>query len=139
MSAGELFLVFRPRRGAGVTAWWQRLLHPWRAHVLAVLPLSPGQSLAVDHEGARLRVEVMDLPAEQAARGLMWAWEAEALRVPLPPPAPPQARLRGPMTCVEVAKALLGLTGLRVLTPHHLRRAVIARGARPVSPYPAAG
>lgn len=132
----ELFLVFRPRAASAGLRWWQRLLDRHRAHVLALLPLGSRQTLALDHGGTRLVLELLAMEAETAARGLMWAWQAEALRLPLPPPLPPRARLRPPLTCVELVKALLGITAWHVLTPRQLRRAVIRLGARPVAPFP---
>lgn len=132
----ELFLVFRPLDATTGARWWQRLLDRHRAHVLAILPIGPSRSLAMNHAGTALSLEVMDMPAEEAARGLMWSWQAEALRL-VPPALPPmRACLRAPLTCVEAVKALLGITSWRVLTPRQLRRAVIRMGARPLPPFP---
>ena len=48
-------------------------------------------------------------------------------------PRPSHSRMmRGPMTCVEVIKALLGWRGLFVVTPRQLERALRRRGARHV-------
>jgi hypothetical protein len=135
-ASSEVFLVFRPRQASNGLAWWHRLIDRHRAHVLAILPLGENQSVALNHGGTSLAVEPMGMGAEAAARGLMWSWQAEALRVPLPALPPPRARLRPPMTCVEAVKALLGLNAWRVLTPRQLRRAAIRMGARPVSPFP---
>ena len=131
----EVFLVFRPRAASAGLRWWQRLFTDrHRAHVVALLPLGPERALALDHAGSVLSVELVEMPAEQAARGLMWSWDGEALRVQ-PRAVARRAALRPPMTCVEVAKALLGVHDWRVLTPRHLRRAAIGLGARPVAPY----
>lgn len=134
--SSEVFLVFRPLDATTGARWWQRLLDRHRAHVLAVLPLGPGRSLAVNHAGTAMSIEPMDMDAETAARGLMWSWQAEALRLGVPAMPPPRARLRAPMTCVEAVKALLGITSWCVLTPRQLRRAAIRMGARPVPPFP---
>ncbi len=130
---GDVIVVFKPRTAAAQPRWWHRLLDPARCHVLA-LREENGVTIALEQIGTVLRVETMPLPAEEAARGLMWAWQAEALVVrPLSPPL--RACLRPPLTCVELVKALVGLRSWRVWTPRQLRRALIRLGARPVSPY----
>lgn len=129
----ELIVVFKPRTPDQPPRWWQRWLHPARRHVLALWQ-DGSVTLAAEHVGSRLRIETMALPVEEAARGLMWAWQAEALRVPCVP-VPLRGMLRPPMTCVEFVKALLGLHDWRIWTPQQLRRALIRHGARPVSPY----
>ena len=135
-ASGEVFLVFRPLAATDGARWWQRLLDRHRVHVLAILPLGPGRSLALNHAGTAMSVEPVEMDAEDTARGLMWSWQAEALRLPAPALPPARASLRGPLTCVEAVKALLGITSWRVLTPRQLRRAAIRMGARPVSPFP---
>jgi hypothetical protein len=128
-----LFVVFKPRTAAAEPRWWHRLLDPFRCHVLALWQ-DGAITLAAEHTGTVLRVETMALPAEEAARGLMWSWDAEAL-VLRPAPVAPRACLRPPLTCVELIKALAGIADWRVWTPRQLRRALIRRGARPVPPF----
>jgi len=131
----EVFLVFRPRAPEQVLRWWQRLwTERHRAHVVALVPAGAG-TLAVDHCGSVMRLEWIDRPAEDVARGLMWAWGGEAMRV-RPVAVPRRPALRPLMTCVEVAKALLGLPGFGVWTPGQLRRAAVRLGAQAVPPYP---
>lgn len=128
-----MFVVFKPRTAAAEPRWWHRLLDRFRCHVL-VLWQDGAVALAAEHVGTVLRVEAMTLPAEEAARGLMWSWDAEALAV-RPAKVRPHACLRLPLTCVELVKALVGITDWRIWTPRQLRRALIRRGARPVPPY----
>lgn len=131
----EVFVVFVPRCAAPRLCWWHRLLDPWRVHVMALWQVGR-VALSIDHQGRHLSVEVLgDLTAEDAARGLMHAWSAEALRV-TPIGGPRGAALRPWMTCVEVVKGLLGILDWRVVTPRQLRRAVVRMGARPLSPFP---
>lgn len=134
--AAEVFVVFVPRAAAPRPRWWHRLLDAARVHVIAVWQAGP-VALSLDHQGRHLAVEPvgLGLTAEDTARGLMWEWQAEALRV-VPPAVPRGAAWRGPMTCVEAVKARLGLLDWRVVTPRQLRRALIRIGARPLSPYP---
>ena len=138
---GRVFVVFVPRAAAERPHWWHGLLDRFRVHVVAVWQAgAPGGSVALslNHRGRRLLVEPLGgMSAEDAARGLMWAWGAEALVVRAA--AAPGAALRPPMTCVEAVKALLGIVDWRVWTPRQLRRALIRRGARALSPYPEGG
>jgi len=131
----EVFVLFIPRAAAPRRCWWHALLDPCRVHVLAVWQAGR-VALSLDHQGRHLSVEpIADMTAEDTARGLMWAWDAEALRA-VPEPAPRGAAWRPWMTCVEAVKAVLGILDWRVVTPRQLRRAMIRRGARPLSPYP---
>ena len=128
------FVVFKGRAGLEGRRWWHRLLHPAAQHVLAIREMEGGRALVLNHTGEQTLVELAEMPAEQLARGLMWALGAEVLRVAPPPPRQPRAMLRGPLSCVEHVKALLGLRLPFVWTPRQLRRALIWRGALPVAP-----
>ncbi len=134
MAQNHMVVVFVPRAAAPRPRWWHRLLDPARCHVLALVR-DNGVTVALEHIGTVLRVEAMALDLDEAARGLMWAWNAEALRVPMPT-VPRRAALRPFLTCVELVKALTGIRSWRVWTPRQLRRALIQVGARPVSPFP---
>jgi hypothetical protein len=136
---GEWIVLFcgAPRRER---RWWHRLLGRARLHVMALRAEGP-QSLVINPEGLALRVTVEPMDVEDLARGLMltpgWDWaEVEALRILLPD-VPTRPLLRGPATCVEVVKMALGIVAPWCLTPAQLRRLLIRRGARPVSPVPA--
>lgn len=128
----EVFVVFRPV--ARPRWWWHRVIDPARAHVLAIWR-EKGVTLALNHTGTVLAVEVVGLAPEDAARGLCLAWDAEALRLTVRVPEHGQPCLRPVMTCVEAVKALLGMTSWRIWTPRQLRRALIRRGARAVPIY----
>lgn len=131
----EVFVLFVPAHAAPTPRWWHRLLDPARVHVVALWQAGR-VALSLDHQGRHLVIEAIDtLPAEDAARGLMWAWHAEALRV-APRAVPRGGALRPAMTCVEAVKAVLGVLDWRILTPRQLRRALIRMGARPLSPFP---
>lgn len=131
----EVFVLFVPASAVPARRWWHALLDRTRVHVLAVWQAGP-VALSLDHQGRHLAIEPLgELPAEDATRGLMWAWSAEALRV-TPLHEPRGAAWRPCMTCVEAVKAVVGMLDWRVVTPRQLRRALIRMGARPVSPYP---
>lgn len=134
-AADEVFVIFVPRAAAPRPRWWHWLLDAARAHVMALWQAGP-VAVALNHEGRHLIVETIpNLSAEEAARGLMWEWQAEALCVTAPT-VPRGAAWRPFMTCVEAVKARLGLQDWRIVTPRQLRRALIRMGARALSPYP---
>ncbi len=138
MAAGAAtwFVVFIPAAGLERRAWWLRWLHPLYAHVLACRQAEDRATQIVDHRGRMLRVDAVPMPIGDFLRHLMAdpapAW---ILAVEAPTAPPSQAMLRGPLSCVEAVKALLGLRAPLVLTPRqlasHLR---VHRGARPVLP-----
>ncbi|WP_206934151.1 hypothetical protein [Roseococcus thiosulfatophilus] len=125
------FLLFTRRPTGQGLRWWHHLLDARCAHVVVVQPMVVG-SLVVQPFGKVLKVEWSYHPAEDQARGLMWAWNARALRVPAPPEQEAPPELRPFMTCVEVAKAMLGLSAWWIVTPRQLWWALVARGARVV-------
>lgn len=128
----EPFFLLFTRRPTGLgLRWWHRLLDRRFAHVVVVRPMDVG-SLIVQPFGKLLHIEWSYHPAEDQARGLMWAWGARGLRVPAPPDREAPPELRPFMTCVEVAKAMLGLSDWSIVTPRQLWRALIRRGARVV-------
>lgn len=128
-------IVFPGPRAVEHAPWWARLLAPGYRHVLACRPAGEGRTLLVEQRGTHLAVEVLPMPAGAFVRGLLdaaqgWALLAEAA------PGPARPRLRGPLTCVEACKALLGLRAPFVLTPRQLARFLRRRGAKPVLPVP---
>lgn len=127
----DLWVVaFVPQPEVTDTAWWQAFLHPGYRHCFAFRALSPDLTELVNHSGRALSFAVMteaaDVLASRFARAGM-----KLLSIPAPAPGH-GAMLRGPMTCVEVIKALLGWRGLFILTPRQLERALRRHGARHV-------
>ncbi len=107
-------------------ASWQRLLSPGYQHVWACRAASESQTLAINHAGSLLQVEIVEMPisaflADRQATQTAWIMAVEASA------APPVAGLRGPLTCVEVVKALLGIRAPFVLTPRQLARHLVRR------------
>ncbi len=138
MTAGAAtwFVVFFPAKGMTRRAWWLRGLHPAYAHVVACREAATQRSTIIDHRGLRLRVDTVPVPIGAFLRGLLAPpYPAWVLAVEDRHAAADAARLRGPLSCVEVVKALLGCTAPWVLTPRQLARHLRARmGARPVLP-----
>jgi hypothetical protein len=130
--AGDHWAVaFLPRLALRRAAWWQGLLSPWR-HVFAFRAATAEATETVNHIGSRLDLSVLFMPAGDFAAQLL-ADGATLLAVEADT-APDSAMLRGPMTCVEVTKALLGCRHHLVLTPRALHRHLLRHGAQPVLP-----
>jgi len=126
------FVAFLPRHSLTGCAWWARFLHPSFRHVLACRALDLETTLLVNHTGRHLVVEIEDRSAGHVLRELL-AEGASVLAVECPA-TPGGALLRGPMTCVEVVKAALGLRAPWTLTPRQLARRLRRAGAAPVLP-----
>lgn len=130
------FILF-PGQGP-VVAWWHRLLRPGWRHCYAIRAITPELLLIIEHGGAAMRLEVVAQPIGSALRAAMAQRQALVLAVPEPPGPALGYAFRGPMTCVEVIKATLGIRAHAVITPRqlwrHLRR---HHGALPVMPQPA--
>lgn len=140
MTAGAAtwFVVFIPAQGLERRAWWLRWLHPAYAHVLACRDAGRDTTRIVDHRGLRLRVETVPMPIGTFLRHLLApphpAW---ILAVEDRAASTDRAALRGPLSCVEAIKALLGCRAPWVLTPRQLAGHLRARmDARPVLPIP---
>jgi len=131
---GAWFVVF-PRRRIGLarTAWWMRALRPGWRHCFAARPFAQA-TLVLEHAGTQLDVTLDPAPTGEVLRRCIEETDALVLLVP-DRDVEPRAAMRGPMTCVEVVKATLGIRAPFVLTPRalfrHLRR---HRGARLVLP-----
>ena len=110
-------------------AWWQRPLRPGFRHVFAVRAEGGDRTLLADHAGGRLVLEVLAVPLMEALTNMRRELRALILAAN-EPTTPDRPRLRGPMTCVELVKSLLGVRAWWVLTPRHLWRHLRAQGAR---------
>lgn len=128
----DLWVVaFVPHDQVEATAWWQRPLAPGYRHVFAFRALAEGLTEIVNHMGRALHFAVTTEGADVLAARFA---QSGMVLVAIPPDSTaPRAMLRGPMTCVEVIKALLGWRGLLILTPRQLERALRRRGARAVT------
>lgn len=116
-------------------AWLRRLLRPGFRHVFVALP-APGGWITVDPLSTRLEVAFHPLAADMDLAGWFRAQGHLVLPVPRQVPMPPRTLL-APLTCVSVAKRLLGIDAPFVLTPWQLYRHL--GGTRPVQPRPRAG
>ena len=124
-------IAFVPHDQVEATAWWQRPLAPGYRHVFAFRALAESLTEIVNHMGRALHFQVTTERADVLAARFA---EAGMTLLAMPPESTaPRAMLRGPMTCVEVVKALLGWRGLLILTPRQLERALRRRGAQPVT------
>lgn len=110
-------------------AWWACLLRRDRRHVVAFRALTPGHTLLVNHTGTVLAVEVLPQSADAFAE-MLQAQHGAVLLAPPPAAARSGPALRGPMTCVEAVKALLGIRAPFVLTPEQLACHLVRAGAR---------
>jgi len=124
------YLCFPHALAAGAPPrWWQRPLRRGFRHVWACRSDGPRRTLQVEHVGTRLCIRVEDLPLTDvlaAARVVA----APAMLAARQPEHRPRAVLRGPMSCVETCKALLGIRDPLVLTPRQLWNHCRAHGAR---------
>lgn len=136
--AATWFVVFFPAAGLERRACWLRWLHPAYAHVLACRPAENEATCIVDHRGRALRIDTLPMPVGAFLRHLMAQQAAPWILAVETPAAPPsQAMMRGPLSCVEAVKALLGLRAPLVLTPRQLARHLrVHLGARAVLPIP---
>jgi hypothetical protein len=134
--AGAAWFVIFPMTSP-VVAWWHRLLRPGWRHCYAIRAVTPELLIEVNHGGATMRVVVQARSIGERLRAEMDATAALVLVVPDGAPPPPSFCLRGPMTCVEVTKAVLGVRAPCVFTPRQLWRHLRAMGsAHPVMPIP---
>lgn len=122
-------VAFVPAAEVACGAWWSRVLDPQARHCFAFRAIAPDCTVVVNHSGRRLVVQHLAMAAPDVARVCavagMTMLEVTAREQDAP-------ALRGPMTCVEVVKALLGLRDWRVMTPRQLARRLVRNGARPV-------
>jgi hypothetical protein len=127
----RLWFVAFPLTGAPQerTAWWQRPLRPGFRHCFALRAEGGDRTLVADHLGARLVIELLRVPLVDALANLRRQLGALILAAN-EPATPLRPRVRGPMSCVEMCKALLGIRACWIVTPRQLWRHLRARGAR---------
>jgi len=139
------FVAFSARRNAPDAPRWLHGLHRGYQHVFAYreleIPVGEGRvlkhTLIVNQVGAAMQCDVAPISVAQFAQNLakQGRWVLMDIR-PVPPLRP---YLRGPMTCVETVKSLLGIRSPWILTPRQLSRRLRRDGAIPVYPIPEGG
>lgn len=113
--------------------WWGHLLRPGYRHVLAAQGIGGVVSLVVNPLGRFLDVQLAPVAIGELLADWHERLRAEVLQVRRID-APHRPALRAPLTCVEVVKALLGVSDPRILTPYALREALLRRGAVMIEP-----
>jgi len=97
---------------------WLRWLKPGFRHVFVALP-APGGWITVDPLSTLLEVEYHPLPPDTDLAAWFRTRGHRVLESPLHPPLPVQWPFT-PLTCVSVAKRLLGIRAPLVVTPWQL-------------------
>lgn len=128
-------VVFSARRMDPAPCRWLRWLHPAFQHAFAFRALTPESTLVVNQVGAAMQVEVAPLAVDAFLRGLTKDGGRTVLLDTRPAPRA-MPFLRGPMTCVETVKSLLGIRAWWLITPRQLYRRLRADGAKVLYPIP---
>lgn len=131
--AGLWFIAFPSDASLSRVPWWARPLARGYRHCLACQAAGEAHTLVVDHRGSHLVVAVEPVPIGIFLRGLQEAAAAWIIAVEAVGGAH-RGRLRPPMTCTEVCKALLGLRAWWIITPAQLARHLRQIGGKPVLP-----
>jgi hypothetical protein len=125
----DVWLVaFVPAPAMARLAWWQRPLAAGFKHCFAFRAAGQDFTELVDHTGRFLNLTVLPCAADDFAAQLLA--EGMTVHIVAPMPAAAQAILRGPMTCVEVVKAVLGIGAPWIITPRQLAAHLERRGAQ---------
>jgi hypothetical protein len=131
--ASYSFVCFPAQMNGLRQPWYLRRLHPAWRHCLLLRYAGPDCTLIAEHLGSYARVEFLNVSIGQCARNLQEQHGALILLVDETRP-PPKAMMRGPMSCVEFVKALLGIGRPWIVTPHQLYRHLRRAGASHVFP-----
>ncbi|MBJ7414764.1 MAG: hypothetical protein JHC88_04745 [Niveispirillum sp.] len=99
---------------------WLRGLKPGFRHVFVALP-APGGWITIDPLSTLLEVEYHPLPPDTDLAAWFRMRGHHVLESPLHPPLPTQWPFT-PLTCVSVAKRILGIRAPLILTPWQLYR-----------------
>ncbi len=136
----EWCVAFASRRRVTNTPWWLRGLHPAYRHCFAyrVPSGAPGCTLVVNQIGSRMQADIARVPIQDFTLNLLASGDYRVLMIALEAP-PPRPVLRGPLTCVEVVKSLLGITARWTVTPRQLAWQLRALGAQTLRYIPHEG
>jgi hypothetical protein len=130
----QYWLVAFPAQTFGPPPPWylRRLDARWR-HCLALRMVGPDATLIAEHIGSFTRLEIQPRKLGDAIRELQ---EKNAALILLVAEQRPEARamMRGPLSCVEFVKALLGIRRPWIVTPRQLYRHLRRLGACHVFP-----
>ncbi|MGQ3046061.1 MAG: hypothetical protein ACT6Q8_13640 [Niveispirillum sp.] len=99
---------------------WLRGLKPGFRHVFVALP-APGGWITIDPLSTLLEVEYHKLPSDTDLAAWFRTRGHSVLESPLHPPLPTQWPFT-PLTCVSVAKRILGIRAPLIVTPWQLYR-----------------
>jgi hypothetical protein len=130
----QYWCVAFPAQTFGAPPPWylRRLDARWR-HCLALRMVGPDATLIAEHVGSYTRMEIQPRKLGDAIRELQ---EVNAALILLVEEQLPEARamMRGPLSCVEFVKALLGIRRPWIVTPRQLYRHLRRLGASHVFP-----
>ena len=126
------FVAF-PAQTSGSQPWYLRALNPRWRHCLVLRRHGDDQVLIAEHLGNQTRIEAQPRSLGDAVRDLQHRHAALVLLVEAHH-GKPRAMMRGPMTCVEFVKAILGIRRPWIVTPHQLYRYLRSTGASHVFP-----
>jgi hypothetical protein len=130
----QYWLVAFPAQTFGAPPpWYLRRLNPRWRHCLALRMAGPDATLIAEHLGSFTRLEIQPRKLGDALRELQRANAALILLVPEQRPVA-QSMMRGPLSCVEFVKALLGIRRPWIVTPRQLYRHLRRLGASHVFP-----
>jgi len=116
------FILFPAKpRYPGPLPWYIRLLRRGWRHCYAARADGPGRTVAIEHGGQAMLAETFDVPVQEFVRFMAERQAAFVLFV-LDQGAPRRPHWRGPMSCVEATKALLGIAAPWIITPRQLAR-----------------
>lgn len=134
MPASSYWFVCFPAQTFGPRQpWYLRRLHPAWRHCLLLRYAGPQTTLIAEHVGSYARMEILPASIGECARNLQTENGTLILLVEADRPTP-KAMMRGPMSCVEFVKALLGIGRPWIVTPRQLYRHLRKQGASHVFP-----
>jgi hypothetical protein len=130
---GYWFVAFPAQTFGPPPPWYMRCINPRWRHCLALTWQDNDKTLIAEHIGSRTRIETQPRAIGDALRELQERNSALVLLVEQRSPQP-RAMMRGPMTCVEFVKGIIGIRSPWIVTPHQLYRHLRRAGASHVFP-----
>ncbi len=120
-------VVFSPRHLVNDTPLWARFLHREFRHCYAFRQMTAETTLVINQVGEALLPNLCPLPLGFYVDATLKS--GRTVLVTIRPRPQPRPFLRGPMTCVETVKSLLGIRAWWIITPRQLARLLCADGA----------